>query len=154
MRNNFIKFIGPDITGSSVLKGYEGWIEVDTWGFGGQQPTPAYGGTKKLAKLSPLTFTKEADRASDDLLKHLWSGGPISKVELHCRRSTGETNSILGLHLTLEQVIVAGYELTARPGESPAETIQLNYAKITYRYTETGQVFEVISYDLAQNVIA
>ncbi|MCA9662872.1 MAG: type VI secretion system tube protein Hcp [Myxococcales bacterium] len=160
--NMFVRFNNPRITGSSKIKGHEGDVEVLSWSFGASQPTSPVrsqsgGGTIERTQCAPLCFTKYIDRASDDLLKGVWTGRPIGKVDLMCYRASGDGGAnqmgVLYLTITLERVIVGNYEIRGEVGDLPTEHIELKYAKATFAYSGDGGV-ETISYDQATDVIA
>lgn len=155
----FLRFNNPRISGSSMAKGHEGDVEVGSWGFGGTQPSSPVRSvsTTEKVQLEPLRFTKFIDKASDDLLKGLFTANRLGKVELICYRSSGDTggsqNGFLYLTLELEGVIVSKYELNDQPDDIASEKVELSYRKISFTYHEYqgGGGPESIAYDLVRN---
>lgn len=167
--NAFIKFIGPDIAGSSTLKGHETHIEVMSWSYGCSQPAQAVrstggGGTIEKVHHSPFTFTKQLDTASDDLLKMCWTGKHIDKATFAAYRASGDAGAsqsgVKYLTIELETVIVQDMTISGSEGIQPMENVSLNYGKITFTYDPqepakgTPGGVQVISHDIKTHVIA
>lgn len=167
--NAFMKFTGPDIAGSSTLKGHETHIEVYSWNYGCHQPAQAVrssggGGTIEKVHHSPFTFTKQLDTASDDLLKMCWTGKHIEKAVFAAYRASGDPGAsqsgVKYLTVELESVIVQDFTISGSIGDQPMENVSLNYGKITFTYDPQDQGggtpggVQVISHCLRTHVIA
>lgn len=167
--NVFIKFEGPEVAGSSTSKGHESEIEVMSWNHGFHQPaspvrSSSGGGTIEKAHHSNFSFTKMIDAATSTLLKHCWTGAHFEKVSLTCYRSSGdESGDQMGvpyLKIEMDSVIVGDYSVSGGPGDLPVESVSLNYAKVTYTYTEQDHQAggpggaHPVSHDLSTNVVA
>jgi len=168
--NIFMKFeADSEFKGSSTSKGHEGEVELLSWSHGFSQPTSPVrssggGGTKEQAHHQNLTFSKYVDSATDNLLKFCWTGTHIKKVTLTCYRASGDTGSdqmgVPYLKIEMETVIVSNISVGGSGGDLPLETISLDYAKVTYTYTEqsheTGQTGGnlPVSHDLTTHVVA
>lgn len=167
--NMFIKFTGPDIAGSSTLKGHETHIEVHSWNYGCHQPaspirSSAGGGTMEKVHHSPFTFTKSIDTASDDLLKMCWTGKHIEKAVFAAYRASGDgaaaQSGVKYLTIELETVIIQDFSISGGVGDLPMESVSLNYGKITFTYDPQSQSggtpggVQVISHDIRTHVIA
>ncbi len=156
--NTFIKFMNPNIAGSSTAKGHEGAVEVLEWSLDSVQKASPLRGTPEKPKLSPLRFAKFIDSASEDLLKMLWSSGTIGKVELTCHRGavdSGPQSLVRYLRIELEGVIVSKHEISGGIGDLPIEHVELSYAKITFAYEASEPNLnaraQIISYDRRSN---
>lgn len=167
--NVFIKFEGPDIAGSSTSKGHEDEIEIVSWSHGFHQPvspirSSSGGGTIEKAHHSPFSITKMLDSSTDELLKHCWTGAHIDKATLTCYRSSGDEGGdqmgVPYLKVEMESVIVSDISVSGSVGDLPVESVALNYAKVTYTYTEqdpdTGKTgaAKPVSHDLSTNEVA
>lgn len=161
----FITFTGPDIAGESTDASHEDWVEVLSWNHHFDQPTSATrssagGGTVEQVNHGDFVFHKHIDSATDDLLKMCWTGRHIEEVVFQAYRSDGNTGeAIKYLEVTMQEVVVADYEVTGGSGDIPQEKIQLSYGKITYTYTpqtSTGEAgsAEPVSHDLKTNEVA
>jgi type VI secretion system secreted protein Hcp len=155
--------------GGSTSKGHEAEIEVASWSHGFDQPTSpirsaAGGGTYEKAHHHHFTFTKQLDSSTDDILKSLWTGAHIDKVLLTCYRAAGDTGAnqigVPYLKVEMESVIVTAFAISGGDGGFVNETVSLNYAKVTYTYTNqdktSGKVgaAQPVSHDLRTNVVA
>jgi len=167
--NAFIKFTGPDIAGSSTLKGHETHIELYNWGYACSQPAQSVrssggGGTIEKVRHMPFTFTKQLDTSSDDLLKMCWTGKHIEKAVFSAYRASGDAGAsqsgVKYLTIELETVIVQDFSISGSEGIQPMENVSLNYGKITFIYDPQDQSggapggVQTISHDLRSHVIA
>ena len=113
---------------------------------------------------SPITFTKELDTASDDLLKMCWSGQHIDNGEFSMYRSSGDigatASAVKYLTIELETIIVQDYSVSLSAGGLPVESLSFNFGKITFTSDPqditqgTPGGVQVISHDLRTHVIA
>ena len=77
----FLKF-DPEIKGDSSAAGYEGQIEVTSYGFGVSQPggfSFAKGGTKVQSQLHDLAVTFRMCAASPKLMQYCASGKHMTR---------------------------------------------------------------------------
>ncbi len=141
--NAFIQFKGPDINGGCTVAKQEGKSQITSLSHGCAQPTSpvrshAGGGTIEKANHGDLTFTKELDSATDDLLKQCWTGKHIDVAIVTLFRSTGDADDVSGtefLRIEMDSVIVSSYSISASESQFPHEVISLAYGKVTYTYT-------------------
>ncbi|MCK6490685.1 MAG: type VI secretion system tube protein Hcp [Planctomycetes bacterium] len=135
----FIKLDGID--GQSTDDKHKGQIDVVDFSYGGAQPTvrASHGGARSGAGVAVdnFAFTHFIDKATPNLFKALCTGKPVAKVVFELCRSTGDSTPYLTV--TMEDVLVAAIANGAMRDDSvvPAETVGLNYGKITIAYTET-----------------
>ena len=135
----FIKIDGID--GQSTDDKHKGQIDVVDFTYGGAQPTvrASHGGARSGAGVAVdhFAFTHFIDKATPNLFKALCTGKPVAKVVFELCRSTGDSTPYLTI--TMEDAVVSA----VRNGELvdgsvvPAETVELDYGKITITYTET-----------------
>lgn len=133
--NMFIKFEEPAVAGG----GAAGEIEVLSFSHGFSDPASRSGAGRGPGH-DPINFTKYLDPASDDLLKHCWSGKKFGKATLSAYRSDGADNKpVLYLTITMENVVVADCRVNGGAGDVPVETITLDYGTIQYQYIDRKQ---------------
>lgn len=167
--NVFLKMNAPDVTGSSLMKGHEGWEEVITWSHSWHQPanpvrSASGGATMERAHHGEFTYSKEFDESDIPHLKLLWSGKHIEKITMICYRSAGDTGAqqmaVPYLKVEMEACVLSNISASGGPGELPHWTLSINYAKVTYTYTPTEQSKGTaagavpVSHDLRTNVVA
>lgn len=139
----FLQLEGVD--GESTRSGFEKQIEVQSIGFGAQNPTsmgPGAGRGAGKASLQEIQVTKVADAASPLIFEALTKGKhfPTAKITFH---RAGGDEAVDYLVWELEKVYISSYQISGSSGmdERPVETIGLDFGKITITYTpqtETG----------------
>jgi type VI secretion system secreted protein Hcp len=163
--NMYIKFKNPEIEGEASDSEHEKEIEVLAWSHSFHQPTSstrvsAGGGTVERANHSDFSFTKLMDTATDDLLKHCWSGKHIDKAVFSCYRANGDNKPVKYLEVEMEHVIISSVSFGGGPGDVPSENVSLNYGKVTYNYIPqdekegTAGAVQPVSHDLMQNTVS
>jgi type VI secretion system secreted protein Hcp len=135
----FIKIDGID--GQSTDDKHKGQIDVVRYTYGGAQPTvrASHGGARSGAgvEIDRFAFTHFVDKATPNLFKALCTGKPVAKIAFELCRSTGDSTPYLTI--TMEDVLVSAVANGEMVDGSvvPAETVGLDYGKITIAYTET-----------------
>jgi len=133
----YMKF--GSINGPVTTKGYEKWIECNSFQFGVGRSigTAARGSTNREGAephFSEVTVTKPYDVASVKLMEDGWAGHLNTKVTLSfTSTSKGAVQEFLKVEL--EKCGVSGYSVSAPDQGNPSENISLNYAKITVTHT-------------------
>jgi len=163
--NAYIKMDG--ITDGTAAAGHENEIEVLSWNHSFIQPSSSTrsssgSGTIEAATHNDFSFTKFLSSATDDLLKHCWSGMQIPSVTFTCYRSDGNTDNkpVEYLKVVMEYVIVSSFAVSGGAGDLPIEEVSLNYAKVQYVYTPqkrddgTGGEAQPITHDLTTKTIS
>ncbi|MFP4270600.1 MAG: Hcp family type VI secretion system effector [Alphaproteobacteria bacterium] len=143
--NAFIKFEDPAISGEVTATGHTEELQVLSWSHGFNQPTSptrssAGGGTVEQANHADFSFTKYTDAATDDLLKHCWSGKQIGKATVTSYRADGNNTPVKYLEIVMEKVIVSSVSLGGGTGDLPTETISLSYGIVKYAYIPQKEV--------------
>lgn len=151
------------IKGESSDNKHKDWIEVMSWSHGFSQPTSpvraSQGGTVEKANHSALSCSKYLDVATDDILKHLWSGKQIDKSTLECFRSDGDNEPTKYLMVEMEKVVISDYSISSGGMDHPMENISMAYGKVKYTYIDqkkadgTGGGAQPISHDLTLNKV-
>jgi len=138
--NSYIKMDGID--GGSSAAEHAKEIEIMSWSHGFSQPTSpvrstAGSGSVEQANHSNFTFTKYIDSATDDLLKHCWTGKQIKTAVVTCYRADGakDNKPVEYLKIEMEHVVVSNYSISGGAGDVPVENVSLDYGIIHYDYT-------------------
>ncbi|HAO22755.1 MAG TPA: type VI secretion system tube protein Hcp [Desulfobacteraceae bacterium] len=128
------------IKGESVDLNHKDWIEILSFSHGFTQPvTPvraSSGSTVERCNHSDISVSKYVDKATDAILKHIWSGKQISKAVLEFFRADGQNKPVKYIEVELANVVISNYNMSGGQGSLPMENISLSYGKVTYRYTQ------------------
>jgi type VI secretion system secreted protein Hcp len=138
--NMYIEFDTPKVTGDATDSRHKDAVESLSWNHGFTQPTSpvrssAGGGTVEQAQHQNFSFTKRTDCATDDLLKHCWSGKQFGKATVHIYRANGNNTATKYLEILMEHVVVSNISLSGGAGDMPVENVSLDYGVVTYKYT-------------------
>ncbi|GAB3105694.1 type VI secretion system tube protein Hcp [Aestuariicella hydrocarbonica] len=120
--------------GNVTAKGYENWIEVDSFNFGVGRGISMEAGAManreaSRPSLSEVSVTKALDAASGGLFKSSVTGDEGVKVEIHIVQ-TGANKVEKYAVYTLEDAIISSYSVSAAAGGPPHEAISISFAKI------------------------
>lgn len=131
----FMHFDGID--GNVTAKGYEKWIEVNTFQFGAGRgiSTPTGGAENReasAASVSEVTVTKAMDRASPKLFEAGLIGDAGKTVKIVMTRVGKELKELC--IYKFEETLVSGYSVSSG-GDNPSESLSLNFVKFEYSYT-------------------
>ena len=132
----FMHYDGID--GNVTAKGYEKWIEVQSFQFGSGRgiSTPTGGSENREASapsVSEVVVTKLMDKASPKLFEESLIGkdGKIVKIVM---TRTGKELAELCLY-KFEEVLVSGYSVSSGGDGAPMESLSINFVKFEYSYT-------------------
>ncbi len=131
------------IKGESRAEGFEKQIDVVAWSFGMSNPVTIGGGgggpIVGIASFQDISITKYLDSSSPLLMLGNAMGTPHAEWILTFRRSNGSPQGFVFYKVTLNDVIVSSYSISASTGEDiPMEQVSFAYTKITIEYTPTG----------------
>ena len=150
----YLKF--GKIDGSVTTKGFEKWIELQSfqWGVGRGVNSATGSDVNREASapsISEITVTKSFDEASNKLLMDVLAGQLDAKVEIKLTTTTkNETTEFLTY--TLEKCGLSGYSVSSG-GDRPMESLSLNFTKIsvTNKSIDSGGKAQpdTVGYDLA-----
>ena len=142
----FDAFLSVDgVEGESTRKGFEGQIELMSFGMGASNPTsigPGAGrGTGKVS-LQPFTCTKLTDAASPALFQACCTGKHFPKASVTLHRAGGE-EAVDYLVFNFEKVYIEHIDWGGSSGgeDRPVENLSLAFGKVEITYTpqtETG----------------
>jgi type VI secretion system secreted protein Hcp len=161
----FLKIEGVD--GESKVENHVGEIEISSfsWGATNSSSLGSAGGGAGAGKaqISPLSFTKTADKTSPKLFGACATGQHFKTAVLVGTLRGSSDSEVRGkeqpyMKLTLQDVLVSSYQVGGQAGDGrPTEVLSLNFTKITYAITtqtQTGKVGDVITsgFDLKKNI--
>jgi type VI secretion system secreted protein Hcp len=132
----FIKI--DDVKGESVDKTHAGWIDVQSWNWGMTQSGSthiAQGGGNGKVNVQDLTFTKNIDTSTPNLIKFCCSGNHFKQALLVVRKAGG-TAPVEYLKVTMKNLIVSAISSGASGGgDAVTENITLNFGSFQLDYT-------------------
>jgi type VI secretion system secreted protein Hcp len=145
------------IDGAVTTKGFEKWIEVDSFQFGVGRGigTAARGAATREASepsISEVVITKRLDKASTKLFQDA-TGGDLSATVTFKFTTTTKDKVETYLAYELTNCGLSGYSLSSG-GDAPQESLSLNFTKLMCTYTEldpkTAGTPDTVGYDLTQ----
>ncbi len=145
------------IQGDATQENHVGWLNVRSldWQANRDIITPvgaARNREAREARLGDISFTKEMDGASAQLLQEACTGAKGKKVTIDLVR-TSEGGALTYVQYKLEDALISGYSVSTG-GDTPVESISLNYTKIEMAYNPMGKDGDPLNtrraaYDLA-----
>lgn len=136
----YVKFDGIEGDSQDALN--KGWIEVDNMSFGFAMPTSpersALGAaTTGKVEATVITLAKTMDTASMALMRSVWRGDHIPKVEFKFYRAH-QGGRICYMRVELTDVVISGVQLSGMNQTGlPGESFSLSYGSILVEYTPT-----------------
>lgn len=126
-----------DIKGTSGVKGYEGWIEFESYALSCARHIEVLGADRDVgnAHISELMLTKGADKTSPEFFIQSLIGKAFDKatiVVLHAAGTDTSAQKLVTIELT--NPIVSVFSTECRANSRPEERISLNFTKIDYEY--------------------
>jgi type VI secretion system secreted protein Hcp len=148
------------LEGEVTAKGYEKWIEINSfqWGVGRGISSGVGGASKREASapsVSEIVVTKTMDAFSQLALKES-IGGEGVQVKIDLTRTDGKGNHVAYQKYILEGTMISGYSASSG-GDRPSESISLNFSKFDSEYLKVGDDFAATTtghyiYDLTKAV--
>ncbi len=127
--------LGNGIKGESTQIGFEDHIAASSLQWGVGRAVGAFtSGIRETSRpnFSELSFSKTVDISTNDILVGMAKGKSLATVMISFVRDNGE-DGFTYLTYELSDVFISGYSV-ASGGETPMETVSLNYAKIKAVY--------------------
>jgi len=148
------------IDGGVTAKGFEKWIELNSFHFSTSRAISMEAGNianrnHGRPNISEIIVTKLMEQSSFGLLQEALRGDKGRKVTIKIVEVAQDKYREY-VSYELEDTLLSGYSVSTG-GEVPVETVTLSYSKITTSFTSTdkgnkaGQPARVV-YDLAQGV--
>ena len=129
----FLKIDG--IEGESTDAKHAGWLDVDSWSWGENQPLqPATGSGAGAGKVhfQDFQFTSRVSKASPKLFLACASGQHIKEARLVGRKAGKEQQEFLTW--TFSDVLVAGYQTGGTEQALPMDSVAMNFSKVSVSY--------------------
>jgi type VI secretion system secreted protein Hcp len=132
----FIKI--DDIEGESTDDKHQGWIEVLDCGVGIKQKisrtaSSAGGASAERADFHDFNVTKQIDKSSPELALACANGTHIDNIMIEFCRAGTDKVKFMGYKLT--NCIISEVSMAAA-ADFPIETVNINYGKIEWCYTQ------------------
>lgn len=133
-------FFKPEgVTGSSVIEGHAGEIEVLSFSFGVSIPVSVNPSNKQrvqgLPDFQDVTITKRTDVATPPLMVKCASGTAIKTGKIAFQREVdGKKLDYIVIDLT--DIYVSSISIGGSDYDVPVETVTLSFSKIEVVYTE------------------
>jgi type VI secretion system secreted protein Hcp len=119
------------------------------WGVGVQAPPPGGGGSGRPS-LSDITLTKGTDRYSVPLLNKSFRAQRTLRAIAYFTGVNSGGVAFDYLEFDLKNVFITGFSLSSG-GETPSESLSLNYTALTIIAHITGAPAQTVTYDIASN---
>jgi type VI secretion system secreted protein Hcp len=127
------------IPGMSEVKGFEGQIKVESFGWGMSQTTnfsASTGGGAGRVNMQDLSFVHAVDKATPKLMMACCTGSHLKEAVMVCSKSGGDS-TIPFLKITLSDVLVSAVHPSgANDGDTPTETVSLAFREYKVEYQE------------------
>jgi len=141
------------LKGESVVPGFEGWIEIDSFQMGGGVAvSPFVGGQRETSQpsISEITFTKLMDSTSPAFFANMTKGQHLTRMRFHLGfvPESGRTFKFI-----LDDVLVTGVSWSSGGG-SGYESVSLAYKILTIQHyiadAKGGEILTgQVTYDLS-----
>lgn len=131
----FLKVDGAE--GSSTDSKHKGWIDIESYSFGGSQASTQYsGGGAGSGRVSfqDFHFTAKAGKESPVMFGFMCKGQHIKKVQLQQQKAGGK--AMIFLDILLEECFMTSVVMgDSTGGDQPQVQYSLNFTKNTFIYT-------------------
>lgn len=134
--NVFLTFF-DNVDGESTAKGWEKWIEVQSWAWGLETPSSwTMGSGASVGKPNPGKFIWEHafDASSPTLLGYASSGRIIPKAELRMTRARGRGQLESYFTMTMEGVMVTAVSTTGMEDGSARQRVEMVFRAVQIDY--------------------
>jgi type VI secretion system secreted protein Hcp len=133
-------FTAAGLTGESQKNGATGWIEINSFSWGGSNPSGVSHGTGSGTgkwDAQSFTITKSVDLSTPVLFAMNASGKHMDKGTFISRLSTGGSTTNTFLQYDFEEVYVDSITHSGSDSESgkPLETVSFSYKTFNMTYT-------------------
>lgn len=147
------------VKGESQDEKHADEIDVLAWSWGmsqtGTMHTGKGGGAGKV-NIQDISLTKYVDKSSPTLMKYCCQGKNFTKAMLTVRKAGGE--ALEYIVIKMEGILISSVSTGGSSGEEQlTENVTLNFAKVTFEYTEqnndgTPGAMVPVTHDIQKNV--
>ena len=138
-----LKSSSAKIEGESVNKGYEGHIQLHSWGLGvSNHGTADHGSGMGQGKASyqDFHFSLHSSKASCKLHHACATGTHIDKAVLTCRKTGKKDAPVVYQTFTFYDLVISSYQVSGSEGGGlPMENFTFNFSKIEHDYLEQDE---------------
>jgi type VI secretion system secreted protein Hcp len=154
----FISFDG--IKGESTFKAFPGSTEIEGFEWGAKNPVTMSGATGGASagkvQVNELIITKLRSTVSPTLQMNVFTGKRIMKAEIRLYKP-GPKEPVLYLTITLEDVLITNWSISANGHDMPAESISLVFARFKtedgiQRTDGTIEKLPPVGWDILKNI--
>lgn len=129
----FLKLEGPDVEGESMDSQHDSEIAISSWSWGMNQSGTmhvARGGGAGKVDVQDISFTKQVDKSTPNLMQHCCKGTRFETVTLVCCKAAGDGGQLEYLKIEMKPVIITSVSTNGAGGEEDiAETVTLNFGQ-------------------------
>jgi type VI secretion system secreted protein Hcp len=146
------------ISGAVTTDGFKDWIKLSSfqWGVGRAVSTP-HGSedTREGSEpsISEVVVSKRMEKASPQLWQDA-TGGDFSNTVTIVFTTTTKDKVEKYLEYEFQNTGLSGYSCSAGEDDAPSESLSLNFAKVTWKYSsmdaKTSGKPDVVGWDLTQ----
>jgi type VI secretion system secreted protein Hcp len=133
----FLKLEG--VEGEATRHGYEKQIDLESFSFGGHNPTNPYGSGMAAGRvdLSPFTASKRTDKASAKLFQACCNGKHFPKATVTLLKAGGQS-PVDFLKYEFTELLVQDIQWSGGKGgdDTPTESLSFGYATVLVTYSE------------------
>ena len=125
------------VPGMSTTTGFEGQIQLESFGWGMSQTTSfakSAGGGAGKANVSDLHFVHYVDKASPKLMQFCCLGTHVKTAVMTCRKAGG--TAVDFLKITLTDVVISSVQPSGTASDTPMESVTLAFAEFKVEYQE------------------
>lgn len=123
-----------NIKGNVTTKGLEGWVELDTFGWGYASTHNQGVGQYRDIAVNEVVLTMKAEQASVDLAQIGLNRTTIGNLE--CKfTTTVQTTVDTYMSYKFTNCVIAHYSIAADAHGMPVETLSLNFQKVNFTFT-------------------
>lgn len=126
-----------EIKGTSGVKGYEDWIEFESYSLSSSRNVQVQGADRDVsnAYLSEFSLTKGADKTSPEFFIQSLIGAAFDKVTIVVLHAAGSDKPAQKLAtFVLTKPIVSSFSTSCVANGRPDEHMSLNFINIDYEY--------------------
>lgn len=137
MPNIYLKLDG--VNGESKQKGYEKWIEVQSFSHNFLHPVQVTRGQASVGEVeaSEFSFSKWGDITSVDLMNACCGAKDINKGELHLLKAAGDNTWIPYLKYEFEKPRISSISVGGSEGGIPTDSFTIFCNKVNVTYSDS-----------------
>jgi len=126
----FMKY-GAVVNGGSTSKGFEKWIELESFQFRLDHGIKSHGGggDDENARFQDIMISKVTDIASPALMSDAWRGKHTDKVQFRFT-TTDVGSTTVFMEVELIDCVISHFDLLGKKTGNPIEELRMGYRRI------------------------